>query len=266
MPVTPINLAVTNITPTSARFGWELTPLIVLIRSLFGAGEQGAFYIPRPTVNGAQVLFQDSAGTVPVAADGDPVGRMIDQSGNGNHATQTVSGRRPVYPGLVYDGVDDFLESRFEGGAGDFIISIVAGTQGLSGDTPCAFGLGSTTGRKGLYFYANTDFGTANNQVRVFALDTEIIVGPDIRDTGDRILTITRENNTFSLYVDGEFYSSGVASGAFSKGLAIGTAPINLDRKYNGDKLGSMVLVKTSNFANRAKIENYLASEAGVTL
>ena len=97
MPVTPINLAVTNITPTSARFGWELTPLIVLIRSLFGAGEQGAFYIPRPTVNGAQVLFQDSAGTVPVAADGDPVGRMLDQSGNGNHAIQSASGRRPVY-------------------------------------------------------------------------------------------------------------------------------------------------------------------------
>ena len=87
MPVTPINLAVTNITPTSARFGWELTPLIVLIRSLFGAGEQGAFYIPRPTVNGAQVLFQDDAGTVAVTADGDPDGSMSDQSPNGHRST-----------------------------------------------------------------------------------------------------------------------------------------------------------------------------------
>ena len=250
-----------------SSFGIDiLDELQALITSLFSANEQGAFYIPKPVVNGVQSLFQDDAGTVAVTADGDPVGLMLDQSGNGNHATQSVSGSRPVNPGLAYDGVDDFLENSFEMGSSDFIISIVAGTQGLSGDTPCAFGLGSTTGRKGLYFYANTDFGTANNQVRVFALDTEIIVGPDIRDTGDRILTITRENNTFSLYVDGEFYSSGVASGAFSKGLAIGTAPINLDRKYNGDKLGSMVLVKTSNFANRAKIENYLASEAGVTL
>ena len=72
-------------------------PLETLIFALFGASEQGAIYIPQPIVNGSQALFQDSAGTVPVTADGDPVGRMLDQSGNGNHAIQTVSGSRPVY-------------------------------------------------------------------------------------------------------------------------------------------------------------------------
>ena len=79
MAVTPINLSVTNITPTSARFGW-VNPLQALISALFGAGEQGAIYIPNPRVLGAQALFQDSAGTVPVTADGDPFGLILDQS------------------------------------------------------------------------------------------------------------------------------------------------------------------------------------------
>jgi hypothetical protein len=61
--------------------------------SLFGNGEDGVWYNP----SDINTLFQDSGGTTPVTADGDPVGRMLDKSGNGNHAIQTVSADRPVY-------------------------------------------------------------------------------------------------------------------------------------------------------------------------
>jgi len=126
MATTPVNLAVTNVLSASVRLTWE-DALQALIAAIFGANEQGAFYIPRPVVLGAQALFQDSAGTVPVTADGDPVGRMLDQSGNGNHATQSVSGSRPVYRTdgtlhwLEFDGVDDFLDT-------DFILNKVQGS------------------------------------------------------------------------------------------------------------------------------------------
>lgn len=60
-------------------------------------------------------LYQDAAGTTPVTAAGQPVGRMLDKSGNGYHLRQTVAAARPTYQTdgelhwLSYDGVDDTL-------------------------------------------------------------------------------------------------------------------------------------------------------------
>ena len=72
------------------KIGWQaliakyglgaVDELEALISTLFGNGEQGAFYVPQPQVLGQQVLYQDAAGTVPVTADGDPVGLMLDVS------------------------------------------------------------------------------------------------------------------------------------------------------------------------------------------
>lgn len=60
---------------------------------LFGSGEQGAWYDP----SDLSTLFQDSAGTTPVTAVEQPVGRMLDKSGRGNHATQATTTKRPIY-------------------------------------------------------------------------------------------------------------------------------------------------------------------------
>lgn len=109
--------AITSPLVSAVRRGFvgEVDALSALIKQLFGNGEQGAFYLPQPVVNGQQVLFQDAAGTIPVTADGDPVGLMRDISGNGKYATQTSSAARPVYrtDGILHwlesDGVDDHM-------------------------------------------------------------------------------------------------------------------------------------------------------------
>lgn len=79
--------------------------------ALFAAGEQGLWLDP----SDLSTLFQDDGGTVPVTADGDPVGLILDKSGNGNHASQATLASRPTYRTdgtlhwLEFDGVDDGL-------------------------------------------------------------------------------------------------------------------------------------------------------------
>ena len=82
--------------------------------TLFSAGEQGAWYDP----SDLSTLFQDSAGTTPVTAVGQPVGKMNDKSGRGNHAIQATSASRPILQQdgsgryyLACDGIDDGLAS-----------------------------------------------------------------------------------------------------------------------------------------------------------
>lgn len=64
-----------------------------------GGGGGGFTYAPALILDPADLstLFQDSAGTVPVAVDGDPVGRWNDKSGGGRDFIQAASGSRPVY-------------------------------------------------------------------------------------------------------------------------------------------------------------------------
>jgi hypothetical protein len=91
--------------------------------SLFQAGEQGVWFDP----SDFSTMFQDSAGTTPVTAVGQAVGRILDKSGRGNHATQATAAARPVLRQdssgryyLEFDGVDDCLfTSSFNPGSVD---------------------------------------------------------------------------------------------------------------------------------------------------
>ena len=74
------------------RSGQVLTPAPFNPASLFAAGEVGGWFDPSDLTT----LFQDAAGTVPVTGTGQPVGRMLDKSGRGNHATQSTNAKRPT--------------------------------------------------------------------------------------------------------------------------------------------------------------------------
>lgn len=82
--------------------------------SLFSLGEPGGWYDP----NDLTTLFQDDAGTIPVTAPGQVVGRMLDKSGHGLHMIQATEANKPTYGVdalghgyLQTDGVDDVMNT-----------------------------------------------------------------------------------------------------------------------------------------------------------
>lgn len=62
------------------------------IASLWANGEQGWWY----DYNDFSAMWQDSAGTTPVTAVGQPVGRIADKSGRGNFRIQATAAARPI--------------------------------------------------------------------------------------------------------------------------------------------------------------------------
>jgi hypothetical protein len=64
---------------------------------MFASGVQGVWYDPSDFTT----LFQDAAGTIPVTAVEQPVGRINDKSGRGNHASQSTATSRPVLSARV---------------------------------------------------------------------------------------------------------------------------------------------------------------------
>ena len=120
--------------------------------SLFADGVIGVWYDP----SDIDTLFQDSAGTTPVTTAGQPVGLMLDNSGNGNHATQATAAARPTYQTgparATLDKVDDRLSVTVPVGGftGTMVLATDQGTASYGVTIPAgAYDIG---GRGGLYF------------------------------------------------------------------------------------------------------------------
>lgn len=79
----------------SVFYDLNKTPRNILNQAIVRAivsENNGALFDP----SDLSTLFQDAAGTIPVTAVEQPVGKIIDKSGNGNNATQSVTASRPV--------------------------------------------------------------------------------------------------------------------------------------------------------------------------
>lgn len=98
--------------------------------TLFTSGEQGVWYDP----SDLSTMYQDSAGTIPITALEQPVGRINDKSGRGNNATQATSGSRPVLSARVnlLTYTQDFRNTATAGSTRPWIWQSVTATYNSS--------------------------------------------------------------------------------------------------------------------------------------
>lgn len=147
--------------------------------SLFVSGAEGMWYDP----SDFSTMFQDWQGTTPVTGTGQPVGKILDKSGNGNHLYQGTAGARPT---LEQDGSGKYY-LNFDG------VNDVMFTGENSG--------GTLVTRNVPFFEANTHCVTAVSGIR------------KVSDTGTKVLFSSTQ---FSLVYDAFYMRTSVSGGPTS--------------------------------------------------
>tara|TARA_R110000824_G_scaffold3726_3_gene17689 strand:+ start:1143 stop:2039 length:897 start_codon:yes stop_codon:yes gene_type:complete len=141
--------------------------------NLFANSEQGVIYDPSDISS----LSQDVAGATPVTAAGQPVGRILDLSGNGNHATQATASKRPTYQTdgvlhwLQFDGVDDAMATPSIDFTATDEMSVFVGLRKLSGTAAMLLETSINSGaNSGTFSFVTPD--SATDRYRYFSRGT----------------------------------------------------------------------------------------------
>lgn len=245
----------------------------------FRNNEKGVWYDP----SDFSTMFQDSAGTTPVTADGQPVGKILDKSGRGFHATQATATSRPILGlengryYLTFDGVDDGLSTAAIDFTATDKMTVWAGVRKLSDVTAVISELSAASGSNSGSFYlvSGLDNGAAGSgngytsTARGTAAPTSaqtaqyLIAAPDtsvISATHD----ISGDNSTIRR--NGVIGSS---SGADKGTGNFGNYPLYIGRRggttlpFNGRMYGLIVRGAASNDAQVAHGELYINQNTG---
>lgn len=119
-------------------------------------------------------LRQSSAGTGAVV-NGDPVGYVMDLSGNGKHLTQATSGKRPTYVEsggvsyLDFDGVDDTMAVALDFSADNKCTIVIAWRTVDAGVVRAPLYWGYESATNGTWGFQTQPFATDSVRAIVYA-------------------------------------------------------------------------------------------------
>lgn len=246
---------------------------------LFAAGEQGGWWDP----SDFSTMFQDSAGTTPVTATGQPVGLIRDKSGRGNHRTQGTAASRPTlqqdasgFYYLQYDGVDDWMQTASVDFSGTDKVAVVVGIRketdaaigafleltANSSSTAGSFGLfAPPTGAEPRYNFRSGGSapGIGATSPATFAAPVSNVVTGTANIAGDSV--VLRANGAV---VGREALDQG--TGSFSNASLFFGRRGGTTLPFTGREYQTIVLGRSANATEIARAERFVGQRMGISL
>jgi hypothetical protein len=267
-------------TPKATIVGGASKTFNQLIKSLFANSEQGFAYDP----NDLSTMYQDAAGTIPVTAVGQPVGRILDKSGRNNHAYQTTSASRPILRQnavtganyLEFDGSDDFLRTNSIDFTGTDKVSLFAGVRKLLSTTSVLIELSNTVGNTGTFSIQaprlGDSYGVSVRGTTLNAVDFYTYTSPLSNVISAKTSTLAvNPNQAINVKINGAAVAGVANSSATSTGN-YGNYPLYIGRRggtsipFTGHIYSIVGVGRLATDAETTELEKLIAKNTGVTL
>tara|TARA_R110000822_G_scaffold85695_3_gene200331 strand:- start:251 stop:1036 length:786 start_codon:yes stop_codon:yes gene_type:complete len=238
---------------------------------LFANGEEGAWYDPSDLAS----MFQSSDGTTAAVVD-QPVGYIRDKSGNGNHAIQATSDKRPTLRQsgslyyLEFDGANDCLATSAIDFTGGDQMSVFAGAAKTASTNQVVAELSSSIssnngsfrlfGSSTIWRYTSKGTNLVNGSASDYGIPSTSVLSA----TSD----ISADQLTFNVDGDQEANpTSDQGTGNYGNyALNIGSRDNGASLPLTGNIYGLVVRSTVSSAAEIAATEAYMATKSGVTL
>lgn len=247
--------------------------------SLFLAGERGTWLDP----SDMSTMFQDDAGTVPVTAADQVVGRILDRSGNGNHAIQAAAASKPILRTgaglwwLEFDGIDDSLTvATISLSVTDKVSAFAAARKSSDAAVGMLAEFGTTSSVDGSFYIAApitvaANFGFASRGTVTGISQTRAGNAAPISAVltlqGNNAGSGTGDSAQLRSRVNGaQVNTSGTTAGNY------GNLPLYIGRRagaslpFNGNLYGLIVRGAATSAQDVASTEKYLSDKVGVAL
>lgn len=242
------------------------------VRSIFSLCTQGFWFDP----SDFSTMFQDDAGTVPVTAAGQTVGKILDKSGKDNHLIQATEANRPTlevdslgYYYLAFDGTD-FLSATIDFSATDTMTLAATYNPTIAGECSLmslgavtsqagAFDLGVLIGGILLYRSGDSAFGargTASLEASLATVSATLNLAGDSHATENPALRFAGDQFDLTDYVAGDTGGGNFGNHTFKLGGGL-TA-------FDGKCYGAMSFDIILTADQIETVEAYLNSKSGL--